>query len=78
FGLDVATTQFVRQELLRIREKGAAILLVSSDLTEILTLCDEIAVLYKGKIMGILKSENATRENIGLMMGGAVVNSGGN
>jgi len=75
FGLDVGTTQFVREELLRKRAEGAAILLVSSDLTEILSLCDEIAVIYKGKIMGVLTREEATRENIGLMMGGANLSS---
>lgn len=70
FGLDVGTTQFVREELLKMRSTGAAILLVSSDLTEILTLSDEISVMYKGQIMGTVSSENATRENIGLLMGG--------
>jgi len=70
FGLDVGTTQFVREELLRLREEGATILLISSDLTEVLSLSDEIAVMYKGEIMGILNSQEATRENVGLMMGG--------
>ncbi|MHA1450301.1 MAG: ABC transporter ATP-binding protein [Candidatus Hodarchaeales archaeon] len=70
FGLDVGTTQFVREDLLTMRSAGAAIILVSSDLTEILTLSDEITVIYKGMIMGTVKAENATRENIGLMMGG--------
>ncbi|MFX1603161.1 MAG: ABC transporter ATP-binding protein [Promethearchaeota archaeon] len=72
FGLDVATTQFVRQELLRMREEGAAVTLVSSDLTEILTLSDTIAVLYRGEIIGVLDSESATREEVGLLMGGVV------
>ncbi len=70
FGLDVGTTQFVREELLKMRAAGAAILLVSSDLTEILTLSDVISVMYKGRIMGTVDSEDATRENIGLLMGG--------
>ncbi|MHA1450777.1 MAG: heme ABC transporter ATP-binding protein, partial [Candidatus Hodarchaeales archaeon] len=70
FGLDVGTTQFVREDLLAMRSAGAAIILVSSDLTEILTLSDEITVIYKGMIMGTVKAEDATRENIGLMMGG--------
>lgn len=75
FGLDVGTTQFVREELLRKRTEGAAILLVSSDLTEIMSLCDEIAVIYKGKIMGVVAREETTREKIGLMMGGAKMSS---
>ncbi|MFW9990817.1 MAG: ABC transporter ATP-binding protein [Candidatus Odinarchaeota archaeon] len=77
FGLDVRTTEFVREELLKMRTTGAGILLISSDLTEILTLSDEIAVIYKGEIMGTVKAENATRENIGLLMGGASLDSGG-
>ncbi|MFX0169663.1 MAG: ABC transporter ATP-binding protein [Candidatus Hodarchaeota archaeon] len=71
-GLDVATTQFVRQQLLNMREAGSAILLVSSDLTEILALCDEIAVMFKGEIVGTSKAKDATRERLGLMMGGVV------
>jgi ABC-type uncharacterized transport system ATPase subunit len=73
FGLDVATTQFVREELLRIRSSGAAILLVSSDLTEILTLSDEIAVIYKGELMGTRQADTTSREEIGIMMGGAIL-----
>jgi ABC-type uncharacterized transport system ATPase subunit len=75
FGLDVATTQFVREELLKQRDAGAAVLLVSSDLTEILTLCDRISVIYKGEIIGTLLSEQADRETVGLMMGGFVADS---
>ncbi|MFQ5832275.1 MAG: ABC transporter ATP-binding protein [Candidatus Thorarchaeota archaeon] len=71
-GLDVATTQFVREELLNVRESGAAVLLVSSDLTEIMTLSDEVAVIYKGKIIGRVRIEETIREDIGLMMGGVV------
>jgi simple sugar transport system ATP-binding protein len=71
FGLDVATTQFVREELLNMRLEKAAILLVSNDLTEILTLSDEIAVMYKGEIVGIIDANDASRENIGLLMGGS-------
>ena len=70
FGLDVATTQFVRQELLKMRTAGAAVLLISSDLTEILTLSDKIAVMYKGEIIGVLDAGSATRESVGLLMGG--------
>ena len=71
FGLDIGTTQFVREELLKMRTMGAAIILVSSDLTEILTLSDEIVVMYKGEVMGTVKAGKATRQNIGLLMGGA-------
>jgi ABC-type uncharacterized transport system ATPase subunit len=69
-GLDVATTQSVREELLKARETGAAVILVSSDLTEIMTLSDQIAVIYKGEIIGRVAAEETTREAVGLMMGG--------
>lgn len=72
FGLDIATTQFTRQELLKSRDVGAAVILVSSDLTEILTVSDVIAVMYKGEIIGIVDSNSATRESVGLMMGGVI------
>jgi simple sugar transport system ATP-binding protein len=75
FGLDVATTGFVRKELLEVKEAGAAVLLVSSDLTEIMTLCDEVAVIYKGEIIGSVMIEETTREAIGLMMGGVTLES---
>ncbi|MHA2092583.1 MAG: ATP-binding cassette domain-containing protein, partial [Candidatus Kariarchaeaceae archaeon] len=69
-GLDIGTTQFVRQEILNIKNDGAAVLLVSSDLSEIMSLSDEIAVIYKGKIMGVVKIHETSREQIGAMMGG--------
>lgn len=69
-GLDVGTTQFVRQNLLDMKNKGAGILLISSDLSEIVSLSDRVAVMYKGEIIGILDRENATREKVGLLMGG--------
>jgi simple sugar transport system ATP-binding protein len=68
--LDIGTTQFVRQEILNIKNDGAAVLLVSSDLSEIMSLSDEIAVIYKGKIMGVVKIHETSREQIGAMMGG--------
>lgn len=69
-GLDVGTTQFVRQQLLDKRNEGAGILLVSGELTELLSLCDEIAVIYKGEIIGVVSISDASREKLGLMMGG--------
>jgi len=68
-GLDVATTQFVREQLLQVKKNGS-VLLVSSDLTELLSLCDEVAVIYEGEIMGVAKANETTREEMGLMMGG--------
>jgi simple sugar transport system ATP-binding protein len=69
-GLDVAATEYVRSKLLEQRAQGAAILLISEDLDEILHLSDTIAVLYEGSIMAIQSIDDATREELGLLMAG--------
>jgi simple sugar transport system ATP-binding protein len=69
-GLDIGATEYVREQLLVERRKGAAILLISEDLDEILALSDRIAVIYEGQIMDILPRENATPEKLGLLMAG--------
>lgn len=68
-GLDIGATEYVRQKLLEEKTRGAGILLVSADLEEILQLSDRIAVLYEGRIIGIL-DKNASVEKIGLLMAG--------
>lgn len=70
-GLDIGATEFIRGLILKKREEGAAILLISEDLEEILSLSDRIAVIFEGKITGIVKSDEAKLEDIGLMMAGA-------
>ncbi len=69
-GLDVGATEYVYQQLLQQREQGAAILLISSELEEILWLSDRIAVLHAGEIMGVLPGDEAEPTRIGLMMAG--------
>jgi simple sugar transport system ATP-binding protein len=69
-GLDIGATEYVREQLLAQRQKGAAVLLISEDLDEILALSDRIAVIYEGQIMDILPRENATPEKLGLLMAG--------
>jgi simple sugar transport system ATP-binding protein len=71
-GLDVGATDYVRQQLLEQRARGAAVLLISEDLDEILALSDRIAVIYEGEIVGILPAQEATAERLGLLMSGAV------
>ena len=70
-GLDVGATDYVRTTLLEQRDRGAAVLLLSEDLEEIMALSDRIAVIYSGKIMGILSAQEATAEKLGLMMAGS-------
>jgi simple sugar transport system ATP-binding protein len=69
-GVDVGSIEFVHQTLVTARDAGAAILLVSVDLDEILALSDRIAVMYAGRIMGILDSADANEEDIGILMVG--------
>jgi len=69
-GLDVGATESVRNLLLEQRAEGAAILLISEDLDEILVLSDRIAVIYEGEIMGIVPADEVEVEKIGLMMAG--------
>ena len=69
-GLDVAATEYIRNKLLEKRAEGAAILLISEDLDEILQLSDTIAVLYEGRIMDVRAAHGATPHELGLLMAG--------
>ena len=69
-GLDIGATEYVREQLLDQRKRGAAIMLISEDLDEILALSDRVAVIYEGRIMDILSRQDATRERLGLLMAG--------
>jgi len=69
-GLDVGSIEFIHKRIIEQRDAGHAVLLVSAELDEILSLSDRVAVMYKGEIIGIVPIEEATRENIGLLMAG--------
>jgi simple sugar transport system ATP-binding protein len=70
-GLDVGATDYVRSQLLEQRKRGAAVLMISEDLDEIIALSDRIAVIYEGEIVGIIPNSEATPEKLGLMMSGS-------
>ena len=70
YGLDVATTNAVRKTLLEESMRGTSILLISEDLEEIFLLSDKIAVMYRGKIVGVFEKEKADLHTIGLLMAG--------
>lgn len=67
-GLDIGATKFIQQCLLDERNKGAAVLLISTELDEIMELSDRIVVINSGNIVGIVNQKEATREMLGLMM----------
>ena len=69
-GLDVGAIEYIRKRLVAERDKGKAILLVSFELDEIMNLCDRIAAISKGQIVGIFNEGEKTSAEIGLMMAG--------
>ena len=74
-GLDVAAIDSVHRLLIEERSRGRAVLLISTELDEILRLSDRIAVLYEGEIRGILNGQGADPNEIGMLMGGSAVDS---
>lgn len=69
-GVDIGSIESIRRVLNDLKKKGVGILLISADLEEILSLSDRIAVMYEGRITGVLDNEQATEENLGLLMTG--------
>ena len=69
-GLDVGSIEFIHRRIIEARDGGAAVLLISAELDEIMGLTDRIAVMYKGGILAVLDAETATREQLGLLMAG--------
>jgi simple sugar transport system ATP-binding protein len=71
-GLDVGSIQYIHRQIVAKRDEGVAVLLNSSELDEVLALADRIAVIYRGRIVGVVDRADASRELIGLLMAGAV------
>lgn len=69
-GIDVGSIEFIHKQIVAKRDDGIGVLLVSSELDEIMALADRIVVMYKGEVIGILSSAEATREGLGLLMAG--------
>lgn len=69
-GLDVGSIEYIHKRMIEKRDEGTAILLVSTELDEVLQLSDRIAVMYRGEIIDILESTYATKEIVGLLMAG--------
>lgn len=69
-GVDIGAAEYIHKRLTDERKRGTATVVISEDLDEIMALSDRIAVMFEGKIMGIVDRENFSREEIGLMMAG--------
>lgn len=70
-GLDVGSIEYIHSEIIKMRDRGVAVLLISAELDEIMALSDRIAVMYRGQIVTIVEAKKATREQLGLWMAGA-------
>ncbi len=70
-GLDVGAIEYIHNQIIADRDRGAGVLLVSYELEEVFNLADRILVMYEGEIVGELDPKNTTREELGLYMAGA-------
>jgi simple sugar transport system ATP-binding protein len=69
-GLDVGSIEYIHKEIIMMRDRGVAVLLISAELDEIMSLSDRIAVIYRGQIVETMNREDASREKLGLLMAG--------
>ena len=73
-GLDVGSIEYIHSQIVAIRDRGTAVLLVSAELDEILSLSDRIAVMFHGELVATMDAAEATREGLGLLMMGVTSN----
>jgi ABC-type uncharacterized transport system ATPase subunit len=73
-GLDVGSIEYIHNRLLEKRDEGCAVLLVSTELDEIMQMADRIAVMYRGKILVIVDADSVTKKDVGLLMAGVMTN----
>jgi simple sugar transport system ATP-binding protein len=67
-GLDVGSIEFIHRQVIAKRDAGTAILLVSAELDEVLELSDRVAVIYRGRLVGIRDARTADKNEIGILM----------
>ncbi len=72
-GLDVGSIEFIHRRIIEMRDQGAAVLLVSAELDEVLNLSDRIGVIYRGALVGVFDRPDATRDHLGLLMASGAV-----
>jgi len=69
-GLDVGSIEYIHKQIVVARDQGAAVLLISAELDEIMSLADRIAVMYHGQIVAVIEASQADRSELGLLMAG--------
>jgi simple sugar transport system ATP-binding protein len=70
-GLDVGAIEYIHQRLVEERDKGKAVLLMSFEMEEVLSLSDTIAVMYEGEVVGVVQADQTDENELGLMMAGS-------
>ncbi|WP_146586417.1 ABC transporter ATP-binding protein [Puniceibacterium confluentis] len=75
-GVDIGAIEFIHQQIIRLRDEGKAILLVSVELDEIFSLSDRIAVMFDGQLMGLRNAADTDQRELGLMMAGITEDPG--
>jgi simple sugar transport system ATP-binding protein len=75
-GLDIGSIEFVHRRIVQARDRGTAVLLVSAELDEVMSLSDRIAVLYEGRLVGEVAADRATEQGLGLWMAGVTDGDG--
>ncbi len=71
-GVDIGAIEFIHRQIIRARAEGRAVLLISAELSEILSLSDRVAVLYKGRIVRQFEASRTSENELGMYMTGAV------
>ena len=67
-GVDIASAYYIHSRILQAAEEGCAVVMISSDLDELIRVSDRIMVMFRGKVMGFVDGDAATREGLGRMM----------
>ena len=70
-GVDIGSIEFIHKQIVAARDKGQAVLLISTELEEVMSLSDRIGVIYEGEIVGEMDAHDASEEKIGMLMAGA-------
>ena len=71
-GVDIGAAEYIHRQLIEERSRGTAVLVISEDLDEVMIIADRIAVMFEGRLIGILDREDVTVEQVGLLMAGSV------
>lgn len=71
-GIDVGAAHYIHERLVEQRDAGTAVLIISEDLDEVMSLSDRVLVMYEGRVIGSADPRTSTREAVGLLMAGVV------